>query len=159
TDKKEGLGLDPNKLYVTVFSGDPESGMARDDESIEIWKKLFAGKETQAEYIELDTEENGYKKGMQNGRIFGYGVKKNWWSRSGVPSAMPAGEPGGPDSEVFYDSGTPHDPKFGEHCHPNCDCGRFFEIGNSVFMQFKKETDGSLKELPKKNVDFGGGLE
>jgi alanyl-tRNA synthetase len=73
---------------------------------------------------------------------------------------MPAGEPGGPDSEVFYEfTAVPHDPKFGETCHPNCDCGRFLEIGNSVFMQFKKNGDGTFTELPAKNVDFGGGLE
>ncbi len=72
---------------------------------------------------------------------------------------MPAGEPGGPDSEVFYDFGIPHDPKFGRQCHPNCDCGRFLEIGNSVFMLYQKKTNGSLKELSQKNVDFGGGLE
>ena len=72
---------------------------------------------------------------------------------------MPAGEPGGPDSEVFYDFGTPHDEKFGKECHPNCDCGRFLEIGNSVFMEYKKVTDGSFEKLKQKNVDFGGGLE
>src|SRR5262249_46376259 len=72
---------------------------------------------------------------------------------------MPPGEPGGPDSEVFYDFGLPHDPKWGKYCHPNCDCGRFIEIGNSVFMQFIKQADGTFAELPKKNVDFGGGLE
>ena len=72
---------------------------------------------------------------------------------------MPAGEPGGPDSEVFYDFGLAHDPVWGAECHPNCDCGRFVEIANSVFMQFLKEADGSFSELPKKNVDFGGGLE
>jgi alanyl-tRNA synthetase len=72
---------------------------------------------------------------------------------------MPAGEPGGPDSEVFYDFGLPHDPVWGPKCHPNCDCGRFVEIGNSVFMQFVKNEDGSFSNLPKQNVDFGGGLE
>src|SRR5258708_18508895 len=72
---------------------------------------------------------------------------------------MPAGELGGPDSEVFYDFGTPHDPKFGAECHPNCDCGRFMEIGNSVFMQYIKREDGTFALLPKQNVDFGGGLE
>lgn len=72
---------------------------------------------------------------------------------------MPPGEPGGPDSEVFYDFETPHDPKFGAECHPNCDCGRFLEIGNSVFMQYIKKPDGSFALLPKQNVDFGGGLE
>jgi alanyl-tRNA synthetase len=97
---------------------------------------------------------------MQGGRIFAYGVKKNWWARNGaVPATMPAGEPGGPDSEVFYDFGTPHDSKYGKECHPNCDCGRFLEIGNSVFMQYQKQTDGNLKELAQKNIDFGGGLE
>lgn len=72
---------------------------------------------------------------------------------------MPPGEIGGPDSEVFYDFGTPHDTRFGMYCHPNCDCGRFVEIGNSVFMQFIKNADGTFSELPKRNVDFGGGLE
>ncbi len=96
---------------------------------------------------------------MQGGRIFYYDARKNWWSRAGVPENMPAGEPGGPDSEVFYDFGLPHDPSFGAECHPNCDCGRFLEIGNSVFMQYIKQEDGSFALLPKQNVDFGGGLE
>jgi alanyl-tRNA synthetase len=47
----------------------------------------------------------------------------------------------------------------GEHCHPNCNCGRYLEIGNSVFMEFVKQADSSFTELPTKNVDFGGGLE
>jgi len=123
-------------------------------ESITLWKNLFNYKEITAEVVD-DAEDNG----MQDGRIFTYGVKKNWWSRAGIPENMPPGEPGGPDAEVFYDFGTPHDEKFGEHCHPNCDCGRFVEIGNSVFTQYMKEADGSFKELPQKNVDFGGGLE
>jgi alanyl-tRNA synthetase len=71
---------------------------------------------------------------------------------------MPVGEPGGPDTEVFYEFDIPHDSAFGEKCHVNCDCGRFLEIGNSVFMQYKKTEDG-FTELPQKNVDFGGGLE
>jgi alanyl-tRNA synthetase len=159
TSRQEGLGLDPQNLYVTVFGGDKESMMPADAEAVEIWKKLFAGKEIDAKFVELGTEERGAEIGMQGGRIFSYGAKKNWWSRAGVPAKMPPGEPGGPDSEVFYDFGLPHDPKFGAHCHPNCDCGRFIEIGNSVFMQFIKQADGSFAELPKKNVDFGGGLE
>jgi alanyl-tRNA synthetase len=93
-----------------------------------------------------------------NERIFYYDAAKNWWSREGPPANMREGEPGGPDSEVFYDFGTPHDKKWGEHCHPNCDCGRFLEIGNSVFMAYKK-TAKSFEPLPKPNVDFGGGLE
>ncbi len=159
TDEKGGLGLDPQKLYVTVFAGDADSGMAKDDESVGIWQELFKGKGIDAKLVELGTEEQGGELGMQDGRIFSYGAKKNWWSRSGTPAKMPPGEIGGPDSEVFYDFGAPHDERFGAHCHPNCDCGRFMEIGNSVFMQFIKQEDGSFKELPKKNVDFGGGLE
>ena len=71
---------------------------------------------------------------------------------------MPTGEPGGPDSEIFYDFGTSHNKKFGETCHPNCDCGRFLEIGNNVFMTYQKTKDG-FEPLAKKNIDFGGGLE
>lgn len=159
TSQEEGLGLDANKLFVTVFGGDEESEMPADTESVEIWKQLFAEKGIEANFVEIGTEEKGHEVGMQNGRIFSYGAKKNWWSRAGIPAKMPAGEIGGPDSEVFYDFGTPHDMKFGKECHVNCDCGRFVELGNSVFMQFIKQTDGSFQELPKKNVDFGGGLE
>jgi alanyl-tRNA synthetase len=81
------------------------------------------------------------------------------WSRAGIPENMPTGEPGGPDSEMFYDFGTQHDTKFGKECHPNCDCGRFVEIGNNVFMEYKKNADGTFSKLPQHNVDFGGGLE
>ena len=159
TSYDEGLGLDPEKLFVTTFAGDEASGMKADTESVALWQKLFAEKGIDAKFVELGTEEEGGALGMQGGRIFAYGAKKNWWSRAGTPSNMPPGEIGGPDSEVFYDFGLPHDPRFGRECHPNCDCGRFIEIGNSVFMQFIKQADGSFKELPNKNVDFGGGLE
>src|SRR3989338_173837 len=129
------LGLPKEKLYVSVFEGG--SGVSKDVESYEIWKNL----------------------GLPEDHIYFYGVEKNWWSRSGPPDKMPVGEIGGPDSEVFYDFGTTHGKKFGENCHPNCNCGRFLEIGNSVFIQYQKQEDGSLKELDQKNVDFGGGLE
>ncbi|MFA6502629.1 MAG: alanine--tRNA ligase [Candidatus Paceibacterota bacterium] len=159
TSTEEGLGLNPQNLYVTVFGGDEESGMEADNESVEIWKKLFSEKGMEAKFVALGTEERGNELGMQGGRIFSFGARKNWWSRAGVPTKMPAGEIGGPDSEVFYDFGLPHNTAFGPECHPNCDCGRFIEIGNSVFMQFIKQEDGTFKELPKRNVDFGGGLE
>lgn len=152
------LGIDPRRLYVTVFAGDDLSGIARDDESVAIWKELFAEKGIDAADVVMGSEADGARLGMRGGRIFYYDVKKNWWSRAGIPGKMPAGEPGGPDSEVFYDFGTPHDPKFGDECHPNCDCGRFMEIGNSVFMQYLR-TAGGFDLLPKQNVDFGGGLE
>lgn len=159
TSPDTGFGIDPQKLYITVYAGDPEAGIAVDTEAVEIWQRLFKEKGIDAEFASIGSEAAGYERGMQPGeRIFAY-TDKNWWSRSGVPAKMPAGEPGGPDSEIFYDFGTPHDPKFGAHCHPNCDCGRFVEIGNSVFMQFVKKEDGSFEELPSKNIDFGGGLE
>jgi alanyl-tRNA synthetase len=159
TSTEDGLGLDPQKLYVTVFAGDASLSIPKDDEAIEIWKRLFSEKGMEAKDVVIGSEENGYEVGMQGARIFAYDAKKNWWSRSGVPSAMPAGEPGGPDSEMFYDFGTPHDTKWGKECHPNCDCGRFVEIGNSVFMEYLKKADGSFEKLAQKNVDFGGGLE
>lgn len=154
------VGLDPNKLYVTTFKGESSANIPKDEESALIWQKLFKSKNIDAHVVEIGSEADGYKKGMGNGRIFYYDSKKNWWSRAGVPSNMPAGEPGGPDSEVFYEfTHLKHDTKWGQHCHPNCDCGRFMEIGNSVFMQYVKNADGSFGKLPKANVDFGGGLE
>ncbi len=159
SQEEGGAGLDPHRLYVTVFAGDSMTGIPADEESISIWKKLFADKGIEAKYVALESNEKGSELGMQGGRIFSYDVRKNWWSRAGVPAKMPAGEPGGPDSEVFYDFQTPHDPKFGKECHPNCDCGRFLEIGNSVFMEYIKKEDGSFEKLTQRNVDFGGGLE
>jgi alanyl-tRNA synthetase len=159
TNTESGLSLDPRNLYVSVFEGDDRIGIPKDDEAISIWKELFAQKGIEAKEITLGSEENGYRVGMQGGRIFAYDAKKNWWSRAGTPAEMPVGEPGGTDSEMFYDFGTEHDTKFGEHCHPNCDCGRFMEIGNSVFMEYLKQADGSFTKLPNRNIDFGGGLE
>ena len=165
----EKVGIDARNLYVTAFIGDKKNNIPRDTESATIWKELFSKKGIDAEEVVIGSEADGYRLGMRassssgsladEGRIFYYDAKKNWWSRAGTPENMPAGEPGGPDSEVFYDFGTAHDPKFGKECHPNCDCGRFLEIGNSVFMQYIKQPDGSFALLPKQNVDFGGGLE
>lgn len=152
------IGLDPAKLYVSCFIGDEKFGVPKDTESTKIWQDLFKIDGIDASEVEIGSEADGYAKGMQDGRIFYYDAGKNWWSRAGVPEHMPNGEPGGPDSEVFYDFGTPHDTKYGKYCHPNCDCGRFLEIGNSVFMTYKK-VGGKFEKLPKPNVDFGGGLE
>ena len=152
------VGLDPSKLYVTCFIGDKKHGIPKDADSGKIWKKLFDSKKIDSKDIEIGSEENGYKNGMQSGRIFYYDASKNWWCRAGKIDDMPPGEPGGPDSEVFYDFGTPHNEDYGKNCHPNCDCGRFMEIGNSVFMEYIKTKSG-FDKLPKQNVDFGGGLE
>ena len=128
------IGLEPNRLYVTVFRGSQALGIPRDTESVKLWQHLF--REVGIEAVAVDQAES---QGMQGGRIFFYDETKNWWSRSGIPSAMPVGEPGGPDSEVFYDFGESlhlHEISAfkDQPCHVNCDCGRFLEIGNSVFM-------------------------
>src|SRR5260221_704668 len=141
------LRLNPHKLYVTVFAGNND--VPKDEESIRIWKKLFVT-------VDIDAKEGE--------RIMLYGVEKNWWSRSGTPDKMPPGEPGGPDSELFYDFGSElnlheNSPWKNDKCHVNCDCGRYWEIGNSVFIQYIKNVDGNFKLLPQQNVDFGGGLE
>jgi alanyl-tRNA synthetase len=158
----EEIGLDPQRIYVTVFAGDEKLGIPRDDESVAIWKELFAEKGIEAKDVYIGSEEDGYKVGMQGGRIFYYDAAKNWWSRSGKPENMPTGEIGGPDSEVFYDFGTEHatHPVYGkQEAHPNSDSGQFLEIGNSVFIEYVKQEDGSFTKLPQRNVDFGGGLE
>ena len=125
------LGLPKEKLYVSVFEGNND--VSKDTETYEIWKSL----------------------GVKDDHIFFYGVDKNWWSRSGSPEKMPVGEIGGPDSEIFYEfTEEKH-----EKCHADWRCGRVLEIGNSVFIQYLKRSDGKLKELPENNVDFGGGLE
>ena len=129
------LGLNSERLHVAVFAGTKD--VPKDEKSFEIWKSL----------------------GLPEKRIHFYGVEENWWSLGGTPQEMPAGEIGGPDSEVFYEFEVLHDPKFGKICHPNCGCGKFLEIGNSVFMEYQKAEGEELAKLPKKSVDFGGGLE
>ncbi len=134
------LALEKERLWISVFGGSKD--VPKDEESYDIWRKL----------------------GIPESRIYFYGVEKNWWSMTGVPKDMQVGHIGGPDSEVFYDFGEEinlHEKSSfrNKPCHPNCNCGRFLEIGNSVFIQYKKVSDESLEELPNKNVDFGGGLE
>ena len=156
----EAVGLDPSKLYVTCFIGAPQYGIPKDTEAAEIWKPLFEEKGLSSGEADMGSEDDGYARGMNEGeRIFYYDGSKNWWSRNGAPESTPIGDPCGPDSEMFYDFGTPHDPSFGEHCHPNCDCGRFMEIGNNVFMAYRKVSDGKFEELEQKNIDHGSGLE
>lgn len=134
------LSIPKERLYVTVFSGTKE--VSKDKEALDIWKEILTNEGMNADE-----------------RIFSYGTDKNWWSRAGEPENMPAGEPGGPSSEVFYRFDVEHNPTFGENCHPNCDCGQYLEIANSVFMEYIKKEDGTFAELPQKNIDFGGGLE
>lgn len=158
TDKKSGLGLNPEKLFITVFIGDEKAGIPRDDESAGIWKELFEGVGVEAGVVDIGSVKDGDKRGIKDGeRIFFYDAVKNWWSRAGSPQNMPDGEIGGADTEVFFDFGIDQnnvEPK----PHPNSESGRFVEIGNSVFMEYIKK-DGSFIPLPQKNVDFGAGLE
>ncbi len=126
------MGLDPQKLYSTVFAGD--SSAPKDAESIELLKKIYAGYDVLAD---------------EGTRIFPQGVADNWWKRGDA-----VGELGGPDSETFYYIGE--GTGMGKNPAENQD--DFLEIGNSVFMQYKKSQTG-WEPLVQKNVDFGGGLE
>ncbi len=140
---KKYLGLDTKRLYVTVFEGDNNS--PRDDESIKIWQEV----------LKKSNVNNEVRK-----RVFLYSKEKNWWG--------PAGQTGpcGPDTEMFFDTLNDKDlTKHKEpwttlgHCHPNCDCGRYIEIWNDVFMQYFKNSEGKLEPLKQRNVDTGMGLE
>ncbi len=96
------------------------------------------------------TAELWEKCGIKKENIFFLGKKHNWWG--------PAGQTGpcGSDTEMFYDTGKP---KCCPECSPACDCGKYVEIWNDVFMQFNKNADGTFSQLKQKNVDTGMGLE
>ena len=152
--------LDMSKVYVTCYIGDERYGIPKDTEAAEVWAELYTKAGLSAGQADIGSEESGYARGINDGeRIFYYDGSKNWWSRNGSPETTPIGDPCGPDSEMFYDFGTEHDTSFGEFCHPNCDCGRFMEIGNNVFMAYRKVADGVFEELEQKNIDHGSGLE
>lgn len=156
----EIVGLDPSRLYVTCYIGAPEYHIPKDTEAGEIWAKLFADKGLSNGQADICSGADGSARGIKEGeRIFYYDGSKNWWSRNGAPETTPVGDPCGPDSEMFFDFGTPHDTAFGEFCHPNCDCGRFVEIGNNVFMAYKKIDEKTFEPLAKPNIDHGSGLE
>ncbi len=138
---KDWFGIDPKKIYVTVFEGDESMGIKIDEESIGHWVEAFKS-------VGIDA-----KLGQ---RIYAYPKKKNWWELAGPG-------PCGPDTEIFYDTGNDHDAKFGNVCHVNCDCGKYVEIWNNVFMEYEKKVDSSGKvsylPLAQKNVDTGMGFE
>lgn len=157
----EVVKIDPNKLYITCYIGEPAYDIPKDEEAAAVWQELFEGKGIHADMADIGSEVQGYQRGVKPGeRIFFYDGSKNWWSRNGRPETTPIGDPCGPDSEMFYEFDfVEHNPAFGEHCHPNCDCGRFMEIGNNVFMAYKKVADGVFEPLEQKNIDQGSGLE
>jgi len=150
------LKMDPSRLYQSVYAGSADGKISKDDEAIEILKNIFTKYNISSEEGPVTTGKGDLGSGepcdFSKQRIFAY-RDKNWWKRGDT-----VGELGGPDSETFYDTGKEHNPTYGKYCHPNCDCGKFLEIGNSVFMQYQKAVDG-WQELKNKNVDFGGGLE
>ena len=155
------VGLDPNKIYVTCFIGNEKYGIPKDDEAAAIWQSVFKEAGIDAKIAEIGSAENGDKRGIKPGEhIFFYDDHENWWSRGGGIETTPIGDPCGPDSEVFYDFGDDKQDveKYGL-AHPASDGARFMEIGNQVFMQYRRNDDGTFSELEKKNVDFGGGLE
>lgn len=157
---KDWLDLDPNQLYVSVFAGDAE--VARDQEAIDAWKKAFKAHPTKP--INAEFSEDVYTFGDVK-RIFPYNRDKNWWQ---------AGDkgPAGPDTEMFIDTEGEllenmrvkhaHWQKLtgiSEKCHINCDCGRFIEVWNNVFMQYNGLGSGKYEALAQPNVDTGMGLE
>lgn len=155
------VGLDPERIYVTCFIGNEKYGIPKDTEAAEIWQEVFKEAGVEAKVAEIDTAKNGDKRGIKPGeRIFFYNDKENWWSRGGGCESTPIGDPCGPDSEVFYDFGEDKQDveKYGLS-HPASDGARFMEIGNQVFMQYRRNEDGTFSELAQKNVDFGAGLE
>lgn len=129
----ERLNIPVDRIYGTVFEGDEVA--PRDDESITLLTAIF--------------KKYGIDAKVGKGeRIQLYDKKKNWWGLAG-------GGPCGTTSEIFYDTGKePCSPD----CHVNCDCGKYIEIGNNVFMEFLNK-DGKFTPLARKNVDFGGGLD
>lgn len=154
------VGLDMSRVYVTCYIGDERYNIPKDTDAAAVWKRLYEAKGLSSGEAEIGSEEAGYQRGINDGeRIFYYDGSKNWWSRNGSPETTPVGDPCGPDSEMFYDFGTEHDTAWGPECHPNCDCGRFMEIGNNVFMAYRKVAEGQFEPLEKPNIDHGSGLE
>jgi alanyl-tRNA synthetase len=154
------VGLDPARVYVSCYIGNEKYGIPRDDQAIELWTKEFEKRGVEAKVVELGSAENGDKLGMQGGRIFLYDGKENWWARNGNEEGTLIGDPCGPDSEMFFDFGEQHhdEARWGKP-HPASDSPRFFEIGNNVFMGYKKVSEDKFELLDAPNIDHGSGLE
>ncbi|MEP7103430.1 MAG: alanine--tRNA ligase [Candidatus Dojkabacteria bacterium] len=146
------FGLDPKRLYITVWAGDEV--VPRDDEAIRLWQREFKKYGINAEFSEdIGNIPSNLKEGEEwKYRIFPYGREANWWEVS-----HSAGEPGGPSSEIFYDLGVKEREQ--DQYHINDDSGRFIEVGNNVFMEYKLDENLKYQPLEKKNIDFGGGFD
>jgi len=125
---KDWFGIDPEKLYATIFEG--QGDIPRDDEAETFWLDVCVPKE----------------------RIFAMGMKDNFWQMGDTG-------PCGPCSEIHYDMGIAASDAGHTDCHFPCECGRYVEIWNLVFMQFDKSADGKFSPLPKPSIDTGAGLE
>jgi alanyl-tRNA synthetase len=134
TNKEEGLGLDPSRLYVTVFEGDANA--PKDDEAAKIWREIFK------------------KNNIDGERIFYMPASMNWWE---------AGENGpcGPDTEMYYDVSNKFSGKgLTQEQFLAADSVRdVVEVWNDVFMQYEKKDGKIIGNLPKPSVDTGAGLE
>ncbi|WMJ77131.1 MULTISPECIES: alanine--tRNA ligase [unclassified Sedimentibacter] len=135
--KKEAISM--SYEFLTAQIGIPSSKLA---------VTVYKGNEI----VPYDAEavETWLELGLSSNQIFYYGDDENWWG--------PAGETGpcGPDSEMFYVNDT-HD--CSENCGPACNCGKYIELGNNVFMTYYKDKEGNLTELEQKNIDVGLGFE
>ncbi|MFH1346745.1 MAG: alanine--tRNA ligase [Spirochaetota bacterium] len=143
---KKWLAMDPQRIYVTVFMGDENSG--EDAVSIEAWEKVFVSAGIDAKVCPYNVSIGGDK----NYRIFPLPAKDNWWG--------PAGQTGpcGPCTEMFYDT----EPQFGalsKTFDEEISDFRVMEVWNDVFMEFNKVADGKFERLSAQNVDTGMGIE
>src|SRR5687767_13874001 len=127
------LGLDPGRLMYTVYGGDPKfPGVGADDEARALWRKVT---------------------GVGDDKILGLGAKDNFWQMGDTG-------PMGPCSEIHYYQGADYPCPEPVCKGPACDCDRWLEIWNLVFMQYeRREKDGPLGKLPAPSVDTGAGLE
>lgn len=154
------IQLDPERIYISCYIGNEEYGIPRDEDAIRLWQAEFSKRGIEAKVVPIGSADNGSKVGMQGGRIFLYDGKENWWSRNGDEDGTLVGDPCGPDSEMFYDFGEEfHDETRWGKAHPASDSPRFFEIGNNVFMGYKKAANGVFEKLSSPNIDHGSGLE
>ena len=122
-------GIPADKLYVTIFKG--ENGVARDEEAYRYWHE---------------------DQGVPKERIYEFGTKDNFWQMGDTG-------PCGPCSEIHYDMGPAASDQGHTNCEFGCECGRYVEIWNLVFMQFDRDASGTLTPLPKPSIDTGMGLE
>ena len=144
TDKEHGLGLNPKRLYATVFKG--EEGIPRDDEAIAVWQKIFREK------AGMKTDMAGNDEIIKDDiRIIPLGAEDNFWIAGSTG-------PCGPDTEIFYDT-RPHDKKIEGKFSDFVRSFRLIEIWNNVFMEYNKTADKKYEKLESQNVDTGMGLE